>query len=212
MSEDDFDAILDRYFQRKGNWTLFEAVCLLEKIDPKTRQAPIDDKLGSNGEEDDDQVTRYYKVAHRAIEMTKARQVERDDDGVELPPLIEMDVDPDAVGAARHFIEPRNFVGWVTMRWPVDSEHLAEAEARYQKKKTWAGMSVAERRETARKEFWRLIKKENLDVSAHNGKVSGWAKQLEARLTRYGDAWGYERIRKEIKDWIEEGPLESGNT
>ena len=43
MTDDEFDKVLDEYFAKKGRWSLFEAICLLEKIDPKTRDKPITD-------------------------------------------------------------------------------------------------------------------------------------------------------------------------
>ena len=208
------DEVFDSYFD-DGSWTLFTAICLLRNIDPKDRKEPIFHKsVGGK----DDPTTRYYKVALSAL-----KKAETGIAAVELsqgpakdskldPPLYEIDHDAEAEGAARHYVDPREFVKWARARFPKISKHLEAAEERYQSKKKWSGLSTEERESLAEKEFWAMLSEMGLSASDSKGKFTEWAKLLETRLTKFGDAWGFERIRKEIPDWLYEGPPSNKNT
>ena len=115
MSEDDFDAVLDVWVAKQSAWTLFDAVCLLVKIDPDKRKEPIVLEV------DDGRTTRYFKYSLEGAGTYKKYRILKED--------------PGEVGAKRYLVDGKAFIEWATKRWPDITQHLADAHFRYKAKK-----------------------------------------------------------------------------
>lgn len=204
MADDDFDAVLDKYFAWPGTWDLFTAICLMQKIDPATRTKPIKHDMPTDDPDGGtDYTIRPYKIALEAIQEAKSGRRPAKN---EAPNLIEVEYKAEEIGAKRHHVNPRNFVAWAHARWSYATKHLDDAEERYRKAKEMHGLKSGERKPFAQKAFWKMVEEEKLDVSRRRGKTRKWARMLEARLTPKGKAPLYdsETLRKYIPDWIDE--------
>jgi hypothetical protein len=200
---DEFDAVLDRYFARKGTWSLFTAICLLQKIDPEERDQPIDHTMsGVNPDSSTDYAIRPYKIAFEAIQEAKAGRQPREG---EPPNLVEVEFRAEEVGAKRHYVNPRTFVKWACKMWPYATKHLDQAEKRYRKAKEPHGWTTERKRDFAKSEFGKMVTEERLNVAKRRGKTRGWARMLEGRMPRKDGKPLYdaETLRKAIRDWID---------
>jgi hypothetical protein len=201
---DDFDAVLDKYSAWKGSWSLFTAICLLQKIDPGERGKPIDHTMPTDDPDGGtDYTIRPYKIALEAIQEAKAG---RQPGKGEPPNLVEVEYRPDEIGAKRHYVNLRTFVKWACTRWPEAIEHLARAEARYRKAKEPYGWTTEQKRKFAKSEFKKMVEEERLDVSKRRGKIRAWARMLEGRMPLKDGSPLYdaETLRKAIPGWIDE--------
>ncbi|MBK0399067.1 hypothetical protein H0I76_07690 [Limibaculum sp. M0105] len=192
--------LLDTYFE-KQTWTLFEAICLLQDIDPKNRKKPI----VAHG--DEDEMQRPYKIALASMADRRAGHL-RDAEGRDH--LRELERIEGSEGAARHLVDPRNFVAWACARWPDATSHLKEAEERYQDRKKQAkGWTKAEKalpksREIAEEAFFELLKEKGIEAKA-KFNISEMARELEQRLTKGGEKlYRFDALRKFIRQWIDD--------
>jgi hypothetical protein len=184
MTDDELNMVLDKYFSKKGAWSLFEAICLLEKIDPKTRDKPITDIDPTEDEGGaTDYTVRPCKVAIRSIDDAELGHA-FDADGI--PNLVGKHDSPDEIGAAQYSVDPRKFVAWATAKWPNHTEHLKAAEKRYQDRKRFIGLKPAEKKEAAREEFFRMVARNEFDIKDPTANKSECARTLVGRLTREG--------------------------
>ena len=203
MSDDGFDAVLDRYFAKKGRWSLFVAICLYEKIDPIDRDEPItDDDSADNKDGVTDPTVRPCKVAIESIEDA-LRGHEFGADGI--PNLVGKHDQPDKIGAAQYSVDPRKFVPWAVKKWPNHAAHLQTAEDRYQDRKKFIGLKPAQKKEAARQEFLRMVARGEFDFKDPAANKSECARILEGRLTRAGSRPPYVvgTLRKMIAEWVE---------
>jgi len=203
MSDDGFDAVLDRYFAIKGSWSLFIAICLYEKIDPKNHKTPITDVYSDRkSHEEPDFKVRLCKLAIGSIEDAELGHA-FDADGI--PNLVGKLDRLDEIGAAQYSVDPRKFVPWAVKKWPNHTAHLQAAEDRYQDRKKFIGLKPAQRKEAARQEFLRMVARNEFDLNDPAANKSECARILEGRLTRAGSRPLYVvgTLRKMIREWVE---------
>ena len=97
MSDDDFDAVLDKYFAWPGTWNLFTAICLMQKINPATRTNPIKHDMPTDDPDGGtDYTIRPYKIALEAIQEAKSGRRPAKN---EAPNLIEVEYKAEEIGA-----------------------------------------------------------------------------------------------------------------
>ena len=200
--DDDFDAVLDKYFAIKGSWSLFIAICLYEKIDPENHKTPITDVyLGHKSHEEPDFKVRLCKIAIGSINDAKLGHA-LDFDGI--PNLVGKHDRPDEIGAAQYSVDPRKFVPWAVKKWPYDTAHLKAAEDRYQAKKKHIGLNPAEKDEVARQEFLRMVARGEFDLKDHARGISKAATTLADRVNKHAHLYTPESLRKKIPMWVED--------
>lgn len=197
------------YFDMKGLWNLHEGICLLAKINPKSKTPIVGENADTN---ESDPTIRYYKYALEAIQMAKGNE------GAHVPSekLQVLKDDPTQVGAKQLFFNPRSFVKWAIDRWPDKTSHLKLAEEQYQKTKflsgsatkddtdTWSKLSREEKEGLARKIFFQMAQEKKLKLGASKGKVRLWGRLLNSRMSEsIKKPYKGEKLRKLIPDWID---------
>lgn len=203
MSTDDFDNVLDRFFQEKQAWTLTEALYLTAGIDPHNRP-PIDD-----GFDDANGLARLYKLSRKSI---KDAEVRNSDDGNER--LSSIDLIHGAVGADRFIVDPRDFVRWIGVMSPA-YRHMTDAEERYQAwkrqrtRKSFKSLPKKDRDAEIKQAVVKMAQSGDVDFRLR-GVVSCAARKIKASLEiDYVDVVQTRTIRNQINDLINEGLVES---
>lgn len=199
MTADDFETVLDGYFQGKQAWTLTEALYLAIRIDPQN-QPPIDD-----GVSDADGLARLYKLSRKAIKAAELSSPNATDEK-----LLSLDFVQGAVGADRYVIDPRDFVKWIGTKSPAYG-HLTDAEARYsvwkkqRTRKSFKDLEKSQRDSEISQAVIEIDQSGDIDLR-EDRMISAAARLVTERLSkRYTDVVGQRTIRNHITALIEEG-------
>lgn len=201
MNSENFDTVLDAYFQEKQAWTLTEALYLAAQIDP-SQEPPIDDNV-----DDADGLARLYKLSRKSIKEAEAGNCYTDNE--QLPSI---DLDQGAAGADRFIVDPRDFVRWIGEKSPA-FHHMLAAEDRYQAwkrrrtRRSFKSLPKTDRDVQIRRAVIKIAQSGAVDFQ-ERGMISSAARTIQASLENdYVDVVGLRTIRNQITDLIDEGEV-----
>jgi hypothetical protein len=189
MSDENLDDLLDLWIAKQTAWSLHDAICLLQKINPERQKDPI--VLDT----DDGLTTRPFRLALKSLKAP----------GSAFYPLDEL---PDQPGAKRYLVDRDAFIEWADSdKWGGSAEHLVEAQMRYRAKKGTLSKTQQEahaRRVAHRKVFDRLLREKGRDkfirMSSH--KIAAEMQPIIER--EIGQPYKDRRLRDLISKWIQD--------